>query len=324
MLRDSDKKFPCLLDAVNDQLYFSNCDNMRRKFEAAVKADFHVDFLGQAHWYLQAYITQHTDFSITLDQSCYTALICTRFIPTLPISDITPADRERYRQVLLSGFVATKADLANDKFEVKHFENDFGFKYASVISMLIFSVNTFVYLHFAIRKLAKFMICPGRVHYAAAAHLLCHLHCNTRTGGLTYYSDLSKAPVTLLLASIGAPTGFPLVMFTDSSWQDCPDTSCSTDCYLVYCQGGLVDGASFVPDPRIALSSAEVKYQIAAFGLSGCEHTRQLFQELHGLDPATIILKIDATLNISNIGTKLQDYATFMRHRVILHTEVPA
>jgi hypothetical protein len=33
-----------------------------------------------------------------------------------------------------------------------------------------------------------------------------------------------------------------------------------------------------------------------------------------------IILKIDGTLNISDIGTKLQDYATFMRHRVILHT----
>jgi hypothetical protein len=367
MLREGNK-FLCLLNAVDDQLYFSNCDDMRRKFEAAVKNDFDVDFLGQAHWYLQARITQHTDFSVTLDQSRYAALICTRFIPTLPISDITPADRERYRQVLPSGFIATKKDMANDMFEVMRLQDEFGFKYASVVGMLIFSMNTFVYLHFAIRKLAKFMIRPGRVHYAAAAHLLRHLRCNTRTGGLTYYSDLSKAPVTMLLASIGAPTDFPLVMFTDSSWQDCPDTSRSTGCYLVYCQGGLVDGASFVPDP-IALSSAEAEYQVAAFGVSGCEHTRQLFQELHGLDPDTpltipiltdsqsamamassdrdtrrtrhirrryhyvrfqiargahIILKIDGTLNISDIGTKLQDYATFMRHRVILHTEVPA
>ena len=367
MLREGDK-FLCLLNAVDDQLYFSNCDDMRRKFEAAVKADFDVDFLGQAHWYLQARITQHTDFSITLDQSRYAALICSRFIPTLPISNITTADCEKYRQPLPSGFIATKTDLANDMFEVKRLEDEFGFKYASVIGMLIFSLNTFVYLHFPIRKLAKFMIRPGRVHYAATAHLLRHLRCNTRTGGLTYYADLSTAPVTLLLASIDAPTDFPVVMFTDSSWQDCPDTSHSTGCYLVYCQGGLVDGASFVPDP-IALSSAEAEYQIAAFGVSGCEHTRQLFQELHGLDPDTpltipiltdsqsamamassdrdtrrtrhirrryhyvrlqiaqgahIILKIDGTLNISDIGTKLQDYATFMRHRVILHTIVPA
>jgi hypothetical protein len=224
--------FLCLLNAVDDQLYFSNCDNMRQKFEAAVQADFDVDFLGQAHWYLQARITQHADFSITLDQSRYAALICSRFIPTLPISDITPEDRERYRQVLPSGFVATKQDLANDMFEVKRLEDEFGFKYASVVGMLIFAMNTFFYLHFAIRKVAKFMTRPGRVHHVAIAHLLRHLRCNTRTAGITYYSDISKAPVTQLLASIDAPTDFPLVMFTDSSWQDCPDTSRSTGCYL--------------------------------------------------------------------------------------------
>jgi hypothetical protein len=68
---------------------------------------------------------------------------------------------------------------------------------------------------------------------------------------------------------------------------DAPPHSRSTGCYLVYCQeGGIVDAALFVPDP-VALSSAEAEYQIAAFGCSGCEHTRQLFQELHGLDPDT-------------------------------------
>ena len=51
---------------------FLNCDDLRRDFavQAAVKADFDADSLRQAHWYLQARITQHTDFSITtLDQS---------------------------------------------------------------------------------------------------------------------------------------------------------------------------------------------------------------------------------------------------------------
>ncbi len=251
--------------------------------------------------------------------------------------------------------------------EAQRLEDEYGFKHASVIGMRIFSMNTFTSLHFAIRKLAKFMIRPGRNHYAATAHLLRHLRCNTRTGGITYYADISQAPVTKLLASIGAPTNFPIVMFTDSSWQDCPDASRSTGCYLIFCQGGIVDSASFVPDP-IALSSAEAEYQIAAFGISGCEHTRQVFQEMHGLDADTaltipiltdsqsamamassdhdtrrtrhirrryhyvriqisnsahIILKIDGTLNISDIGTKLQDYATFLRHRAIIHTEVP-
>jgi hypothetical protein len=62
-------KFLCLLNAVDDQLCFSNCDDMRRKFEAAVKKDFDVDFLRQAHWCLQACVTQNADFLIALDQS---------------------------------------------------------------------------------------------------------------------------------------------------------------------------------------------------------------------------------------------------------------
>jgi hypothetical protein len=118
----------------------------------------------------------------------------------------------------------------------------------------------------------------------------------------------------------------------------------------------------------MALSSAEAEHQIAAFGVSGCEHARQVFQEMHGLDADTaltipiltdsqsamamassdrdarrtrhirrrhhyvrlqisngahIILKIDGALNISDVGTKLQDCATFIRHRAILHTEAP-
>ncbi len=287
-MKRSGNNFLCLLNAVDDQLYFSDCDAMRRDFEAAVKKAFDVDFLGQAHWYLQARITQHTDYSITLDQSRYAALTCTRFIPTLPIATITDADRERYRSVLPFGFIATKEDQANDMLEVQRLEDEYGFKHASVIGMFIFSMNAFTSLHFAIRKLAKLMIRPGRNHCAATAHLLRHLRCNTRTGGVTHYADISQAPVTKLLASIGAPTDFPIVMFADSAWQDCPDTSRSTGCYLIFCQGGIVDSASFVPDP-IALSSAEAEYQIAAFGVSGCEHTRQVFQEMHGLDADTAL-----------------------------------
>jgi hypothetical protein len=87
-------KFLCLLNAVDNQLCFSNCDAMGQDFKAAVKADFDVD-PGQAqHWPLQAGITQHAGFSITLDQSRHAALVCTWFIPTLPISNITPPNSE--------------------------------------------------------------------------------------------------------------------------------------------------------------------------------------------------------------------------------------
>jgi hypothetical protein len=120
---------------------------------------------------------------------------------------------------------------------------------------------------------------PACLHRAAAAHLLDHLHCNRRAGGVTCCTDISQSPVTKLLASVNAPTNFPVVVFTHSSWQDCPDTSHSNGCCLVFCLGGLVDGASFAPDP-VVLSSSEAEHQVAAFGVSGCEHTRQAFQEM--------------------------------------------
>jgi hypothetical protein len=38
---------------------------------------------------------------------------------------------------------------------------------------------------------------------------------------------------------------------------------------------------------------------------------------------AHVILKIEGPLNISDIGTKLQDFATFLRHGAVIRTEAP-
>lgn len=82
----------------------------------------------------------------------------------------------------------------------------------------------------------------------------------------------------------------PIVMFTDSSWQDCPDTGRSTGCYQIYQQGGIVDAASFLPNP-VAMSSAEAEYNAVAYAMQRCANIRQIFQELNGNPP-------DAPLNI--------------------------
>ena len=86
--------------------------------------------------------------------------------------------------------------------EVKQLEDEFGFKYASVIGIFVLSMNlVLVYHHYAIWKLAKFLIRPGHVSHAVAAHLLSHLCCTTCTGALTYHSNLSKAPVVLVVTA---------------------------------------------------------------------------------------------------------------------------
>ena len=77
---------------------------------------------------------------------------------------------------------------------------------------------------------------------------------------------------------------------------------------MLFAQGGIVDAASFVPNP-IALSSAESEYNAAAFGITAAQHIRQLFQELHGLLPDTqlsIPLVMDSSSAIA-IASKSRD-----------------
>jgi Reverse transcriptase (RNA-dependent DNA polymerase) len=73
-----------VLNAVDDQLYFSTSVKLKEWFEKATQDRFDVQMLGQATWYLQSRITQCADYSIILDQSRYGALIVERYMPNLP------------------------------------------------------------------------------------------------------------------------------------------------------------------------------------------------------------------------------------------------
>ena len=52
-------RFIYLVNAVDDQLYFSNDNALKLKFEQNLKAKFDIELMGQAHWYLQARLNQH-------------------------------------------------------------------------------------------------------------------------------------------------------------------------------------------------------------------------------------------------------------------------
>ena len=49
------------------------------------------------------------------------------------------------------------------------------------------------------------------------------------------------------------------ITFTDSSWQDCPDTGKSTCSYVILHQGGIIDYGSSLPTP-ISMSTMESEY----------------------------------------------------------------
>ena len=72
--------------------------------------------------------------------------------------------------------------------------------------------------------------------------------------------------------------------FSDSSWQDSPDTERSTGAYIIFYQGGLIYHGTYVPGP-VAQSSAESEYNSAYTAGMALSHFRMLVHELLNEDP---------------------------------------
>ena len=67
--------------------------------------------------------------------------------------------------------------------------------------------------------------------------------------------------------------------FSDSSWQDCPDTGRSTGAYIIFYQGGPIDHDTHVPVP-VAQYSVERKYNAAFTAGMALANFRMLIHEL--------------------------------------------
>ena len=230
-------------------------------------------------------------------------------MPNLGVQNVTEAEKKRFSAPLPHDFVATKADKSENFLEVQKLEEEFGFQYPSVIGMLIYLMNTAFALHFPISKLAKFNTLPGRKHFKALKHLLMYLRCHHQNFGLRYYSNEQDSPIYKRVQEYtSADLTCPLKLFTDSSWQDCPDDGRSTGCYLLYFKGGIVNAASFVPTP-VALSSAEAEYNALAHSFQAVANSRQLVHELYGNHadtPLSIPVFCDSESAIA-IGSSLKD-----------------
>ena len=72
--------------------------------------------------------------------------------------------------------------------------------------------------------------------------------------------------------------------FSDSSWQDCPDTRRSIGSYIIFYQGEPIDHGIHVPGP-VAQSSAESEYNASCTAGMALAHFRMLVHELLNKDP---------------------------------------
>ena len=137
-------------------------------------------------------------------------------------------------------------------------------------------------LSFSVHKLAQFSENYGKAHFEVLVHLLRYIRDNNNLG-LKYYEDMNDVPVSDLLRQASIKTENDLMNFSDSSWQDCPDTGRSTGSYITFYQGGPIDYVTHVPGP-VAEPSAESEHNAACTAGMALAHFRMLIHELLNKD----------------------------------------
>ena len=123
---------------------------------------------------------------------------------------------------------------------------------------MIYFLSTRVDLIFAVNKLAKFSSNTGKVHFGGLVHLLIYIRYNENLG-LSYYAEMNDAPISDLLIQASINTENQLMVFSDSSCKDFPETSRSTGSYIISYQGRKIYHGTHVSG-SVSQSSAEIGY----------------------------------------------------------------
>ena len=96
--------------------------------------------------------------------------------------------------------------------------------------------------------------------------------------GSKFYSHIKESPV-YDIPTKQETIKSELVVFTDASWQDCPDTGRSTTGCLIFYRGGVVEANSMLQVP-IAMSSCEAEAMAACSGCMAAAHLHMLLCDM--------------------------------------------
>ena len=212
--------------------------------------------------------------SISVDQARYASSIVAKYLDTATDKVI----KKFYKTTFSADIIFTKEDVFNSDEQVEKLTREYNIHYRACIGSLIYILSTRVDFSFAVHKLAKFSANPGKVHFEGLVHLLRYIRDN-KTLVLKYYGDLNDTSLTYLLRQANIKTNNHLMGFSDSSWQDCPDTGRSTWAYNIFYQGWPIDHGTHVTVP-VAKSSAESEYNAACTAGMALAHFRMLNPEL--------------------------------------------
>ena len=174
-------------------------------------------------------ISQMIDNFISVDQARYTTSIVSKYLDDAKVE----ASKCFYKITLPSDIIFTKDDTSTSDEQFEKLTREFNIHYRSCIGSLIDLFSTIVEFSFAVHKLEKFSANPGKVHFEGLVHILIYIRDN-KTLGLKYYADMNDAPLSDLLRQASIKNENSLMDFSDSSWQDFPDTGKSTGVYIYY------------------------------------------------------------------------------------------
>ena len=256
---------------VDDSLYFGSDQEIESLFETSLGGRFKIDVLGWSHWFLGSRLYRDTDGSYYIDQENYIRHLLNRYCGKdaawgLPEMQDTPAP---------VNYVYSKDNRPKTPQEKAAIQRKFpNLSMPSAVSSLLYAaLNTRCDILWITNKLAKSASNPGMKDFEALLHVFGYLR-KYADYGIKFYSSVQDSPAFQICTKHKVSTT-RLIGFTDSSWQDCPDTGRSTCGYKIFVQGGLVDAQSTMPIP-IALSTPEAEYMGACnLGAMLC-HLRDL------------------------------------------------
>ena len=267
-----------LIVYVDDCLYFGSSKELEKRFEKEMSERFKLEVQGWSHWFLGTRLYREQDGSYLLDQENYIKHLLNRFCGKDSPWGLPPMQKT----LAPTNYVFTKENRPSSTEQRNEIKRRFkGLSMASAVSSLLYAaLNTRPDILWITNKLAKSSNDPGIQDFEALLHVFGYLRCFPDYA-LKFYSDLSQAPVSKICEKYKLePTD--IIGFSDTSWQDCPDTGRSTSGFKIFVQGGLVDAQSTMPVP-VALSSAEAEYMGACnLGAMVC-HLRDLKYEFEKL-----------------------------------------
>jgi hypothetical protein len=229
----------------------------KKEFKDSVCNRFDVKFLGPAKWFLQMRIHQHKEKSYTLDQHCYVLNTVQCHNPNSEFPD-----RETPFPPDYTFSKDNRPVTDHDKHIIEERHKRLPFR-SAVCALLYLAHNTRANILIVVCKLAKACICPGKANFRALIRLIGYLR-QRPYYAIDFYPDTTSNPVYDICRHHRIPHS-NLIVFSDASWQDCPDTGRSIIQYMIFHKGTLIKANSTMPTP-IAMTTSEAKY------MTTCSH----------------------------------------------------